>query len=684
MGLKNTSKEKTFAKEEELLLYKYLVESADSAIIARDLNGIITSWNKAAEELFGYKAHEAIGQHFSIIVPKDNFNEITNISKLINRGLQIEDYETIRVKKNGQKIHVIARIYPLLDHDGNVIGTTAFDRDNTEKKKQRDREKYLLKAQTILSSTLKYNLALKKLAKLFVPELADWSAIHMVNDNGEPQQITVAHTDPKMVKWAEELQEKVRHEPKDPNNATYRVIKTGKSELYPLITQELIRATVKKEEDMKLIEKLELKSVMMVPLVSGKKVLGSITLVSTDENRLYDKSDLQFAEEIGRLAGQTVENARLYLDAQTEIKKRKKIEDRLRASEVRLRTIFSTVADGITVFDENARVVFVNKAVAESSGYLTPQKMLKSPLRWIKQLKVVDENDRPISIKELPGRKAALTGQNAEKIVKSINLKTGEERWAIVKASPMVDNDGAVRGSVSITHDITLAKELERRKDDFIGIASHELKTPITSIKGFVHLLKKEHREYERSYNFLDRIDKQLNNLTELVQDLLDITKIKSGKLAYKTEKFDISELVQEVISDLQLTTETHKIFLKNGIKSFVNGDKDRISQVLINLINNAIKYSPDADRVDVDLSSIRSGVRIDVKDYGIGISQEEMDKIFDRFYRVKDTKGRTFPGLGIGLYLSREIAQRHKGKIWADSQKGNGSTFHLSLPAKK
>ena len=203
MVLKTASQQRSLisklSPEDELYLYKNLVESAVSAIIARDMDGIITSWNKASEELFGYTAEEAIGKHFSLIVPKDNPNEINKISRLINRGMKIEDYETIRVRKDGKKIHVVARIYPLIDKNGKIIGTTAFDRDNSEKKKQKDREKYLLKAQTILSSTLKYNTALKKLAKLFVPELADWSAIHMVDENGEPQQITVAHIDPKMI-----------------------------------------------------------------------------------------------------------------------------------------------------------------------------------------------------------------------------------------------------------------------------------------------------------------------------------------------------------------------------------------------------------------------------------------------------------------------------------------------------
>ncbi|HVT01122.1 MAG TPA: PAS domain S-box protein [Patescibacteria group bacterium] len=678
MDNKTPIKEKHF---EELLHYKNLVESADSAIIARDLNDLIISWNKGAEDLFGYKAEEIVGKPFSIIVPVKNKNELRKIKNLVKKGIRIEDYETVRVKKNGQEVSIAAKISPLINQEGVVVGVTVFDRDNTAKKKQREREQFLIKAQKILSSTLKYDLALKKLAKLLVPGLADWSSIHIVDEDGVPIQLAIAHTDPEKVKWAEELQSKIKREPRDPQNATYRVIKSGKSEIYPLITEEMVRQSVKNREDIELILNLQLKSIIIVPLMSGKKVMGAMTLVSTDEKDLYDKGDLFFIEELGRMAGQAIDNARLYKEAKIEIANRKRAEGQLRDSEEKLRTILETVDDGITVFDENAKVIYVNSAVSTASGYKSVGSMLKKPIKWKKTLRVLAENDRPIPVKELPGRRAVYTKQKVEKVIKSVNKKTGEEKWAIVKASPIIDENGKVTGSVSITHDITQRKELERRKDDFISIASHELKTPVTSIKGFVHLLKKDHEQYDRSYKFLDRIDKQLDNLTELIQDLLDISKIQSGKLIYRVDEFDIGQLVEDVVGDLR-NIEKHKIILKDGVHKKIKGDKERISQVLINLINNAVKYSPNSDKVEVVLNDVGRGVRIDVRDYGIGISSDEMDKIFDRFYRVKDIEGKTFPGLGIGLYLSREIIQRHRGKLWVESQKGQGSIFHFKLPS--
>ncbi|HVZ66731.1 MAG TPA: PAS domain S-box protein [Patescibacteria group bacterium] len=678
MDNKAISKEKYL---EELLHYKNLVESADSAIIARDLNDIIISWNKSAEELFQYTSDEMVGKPFSLLVPKKNKYELGRIKRLVTKGIRIEDYETVRVKKNGEEVNILAKISPLINQSGRVVGITVFDRDNTEKKKQREKEQFLAKAQKIMFSTLKYDLALKKLARLLVPYLADWSSIHIVDENGVPVQLTIAHIDPKKVKWAEKLQKKIKREPNDPQNATYRVIKSGKSEIYPLITDEMVKKTVKNKEDRDLILELQLKSLLIVPLISGKKVMGVITLVSTDEKDLYDKSDLAFIEELGRMAGQAIDNARLYKEAKAEIANRIKIENDLRSSERKLRTILETVDDGITVFDENAKVVYANTSISKASGYETVGGMLKKPIKWKNIFKVFGEDGQPISVRELPGRKAIYAKRKVEKVIKSVNKKTGEEKWAIVKGSPIMDELGNVTGSVSVTHDITQRQELERRKDDFIGIASHELKTPITSIKGFVHLLKKDHKGYDKSYSFLDRIDKQLDKLTELIEDLLDISKIQSGKIEYRLEEFDIGELVKEVVSDLR-SVEKHRIILRNGVRKKIIGDRERISQVLINLINNAAKYSPNSDKVEVILNDLDGSVRVDVKDYGIGISKDEMDKIFERFYRVKDIKGKTFPGLGIGLYLSREIVMRHHGKLWVDSKKGEGSTFHFKLPA--
>jgi len=668
------------------LHYANLIKSADSAIMSRSLGGTITSWNKAAEELFGYSAKEVIGKNFKLLIPVENSGEIEKIDKFIRRGRPLSDYETVRVKKDGTRIPVLAKISPIYDEEGKIVGVSLFDRDNTVMKKEEMADKFLTRATKVLSSSLDYSYTLRRLATILVPKLADWSSVHIVSDEGTPVQLAVAHTDPKKVEWAKKLQKKYGEHRNidDPNNGVTRVVRTGKSVLYREVTDEMINQAVQKKEDRELIKKLKLRSVVMVPLLSRAGVLGVITLVSTDPARLYDERDLKFAEELGRLAGQAIENARLYLEAQNEIKKRAKIQEELSDSRERLSVILANVADGISVYDEHANVVFVNHAVATASAYKDPGSMLKRPVKWQETFEVMDESGKTLSVKDLPGRRAVFERREIDETVKSINKKTGEEKWANIKARPIIDAEGNFRGAVSITHDITEIKELERKKDDFMSVASHELKTPVTSIKGYVHLLKMYHEKYENnsSYNFLSKIDHQLNKLTELIEDLLNLSRSKSGKLDYNMSEIEISKLVKEVVDDMQVVNSTHKIKLINGVKKKVVADPERISQVIINLLSNAIKYSPNSNKVVVGIKDAGNKLDIFVRDYGIGLDREERDKIFDRFYRVKDQTGRTYPGLGIGLYLSAQIAARHNGKIWVESKKGRGSLFHFELPA--
>jgi PAS domain S-box-containing protein len=230
------------------------------------------------------------------------------------------------------------------------------------------------------------------------------------------------------------------------------------------------------------------------------------------------------------------------------------------------------------------------------------------------------------------------------------------------------------------------AAELEKRKDDFISMASHELKTPITTIKVFIQLMK---RNFERQglteyVDSLAQVETQIDKLTKLVSDLLDVSKIQAGHLDYAEESIDIDALVRHSVETIHQTSETHILSIHGASHQTVIGDSDRLEQVFMNLVNNAIKYSPQADKVDIRIATVQDTVMVSVQDYGIGIPQEHLDKIFDRFYRAHDGNSNEFPGLGMGLYISHEIVKRHAGDLTVESAEGKGSTFTVSLPVKK
>lgn len=237
-----------------------------------------------------------------------------------------------------------------------------------------------------------------------------------------------------------------------------------------------------------------------------------------------------------------------------------------------------------------------------------------------------------------------------------------------------------------ITLDITAQKILERQKDDFISIASHELKTPVTSLKAYtqvLQLLLKKNKTQDFGKH-LSKMDGQLDKLTDLIGDLLDVTKIESGRLQFNLSTFDFDTLVDEARDTLQLTTDKHTLIVDGKSNTKIYGDKERIGQVITNLITNAIKYSPHSDKVIITPSKENETVKLCVQDFGVGIPKSKQDKVFERFFRVSGPNTQTFPGLGLGLYISSEIIKRLGGRIWVEESSKKGTLFCFVIPIKK
>ncbi len=263
--------------------------------------------------------------------------------------------------------------------------------------------------------------------------------------------------------------------------------------------------------------------------------------------------------------------------------------------------------------------------------------------------------------------------------------KDGSKFWANTIITPIIDEAKNVSGFSVISRDLTERREVEKRKDDFISIASHELRTPVTSVKVFTQVLIKLLNQLpdKTPVKYLFKMDAQIDKLTLLINDLLDVSRIQTGKIEFNQDTMDLRQLAYEVVENMQAISERHRIICKGTVNDMIIGDKERIGQVLINLITNAIKYSPNSDRIEVSLAQDMSQAIISVRDYGVGIPEEYKEKVFERFFRVYDKKEKTYPGLGMGLYISQEIIKRHNGKIWVESEVGKGSTFYLSIPIK-
>ena len=271
-----------------------------------------------------------------------------------------------------------------------------------------------------------------------------------------------------------------------------------------------------------------------------------------------------------------------------------------------------------------------------------------------------------------------------------MNSREGELHWFRTEGNPYYEPNGNFSGFAGSVMDITDFMDLERREDDFIVMASHEINTPITSVQGYVQLLTNIFEEITSDIpessarivkSSLGTMNRQVKKLTRLVGELLELSKIQTNRQELHRSSFLLFQLVEEVVQDAHLTTSRHPIIFRYEYAELVYADRDRIGQVFTNLLSNAIKYSKDGGTIDVVLRKENGLIIFVVCDEGIGISKKEQTRIFDRVYRATGKSEQTYPGFGVGLFIAREIVKAHRGRIKVDSQKGKGSTFTVILP---
>lgn len=257
----------------------------------------------------------------------------------------------------------------------------------------------------------------------------------------------------------------------------------------------------------------------------------------------------------------------------------------------------------------------------------------------------------------------------------------GKYIWHLNVLSPVLDEANNLKMWVQSATDIQVFKEEEQRKNDFIGMVSHELKTPLTSLNGYLQLL---HRKAKKggdtfSAHAFEQSLKQVRQMTEMINGFLNVSRLDSGKIHIERTSFDFAELLKEIEEEHQLLYTSHDLIFHPMEKVLISADQQKIAQVVNNLVSNAVKYSISGTAVDISCEKLNGRLRVSVRDQGIGIKEEDLERLFERYYRVE--QDNNISGFGIGLYLSSEIVARHKGKIWVESNFGKGSNFFFELP---
>lgn len=367
------------------------------------------------------------------------------------------------------------------------------------------------------------------------------------------------------------------------------------------------------------------------------------------------------------------------VDIATEVTPQAILNKKIKESESHFRQMADLMPEKVINTDKKGTVIYFNQHWLNYTGLSSDELKKKD---WTQLIHPEDKAGYQQSWEQ-----SLNSGENLDMEIRILN-KEGDYKWHLSRAEAVKDRKGKIKLWIATNTDIQRLKEEEKRKEDFLKMVSHELKTPVTSIKGYVQLLlslSKSAQEKKVSslpvQPSLERIDHQITRLTRLISEILDLSRIEENKLKLRKEIFSMNELVNQTVQDINYTKTQHQIEVVHDCECMVDGDMDRIGQVLINLITNAIKYSPENLKVKVTVHQKTEGkVTVTVRDFGIGIDKENHNHIFKRFYRITEEKEDTYSGFGIGLFLANEIIQRHQGYIEVNSKKGEGSEFSFTL----
>jgi PAS domain S-box-containing protein len=613
--------------------------------------------NDALARMNGLPADEHFGRTLRDVLGDELASEIEPLHRqVLESGEPILDQHVHRELpgRRGEMRDSLVSYYPVRTMTDETIGVGVVITDVTERERARAdaeaasaRLAVLAEASQRLASTLDYETTLAELASLLVPDFADWYAVDVLDNDGRFRRLEVVHKDPAKAIWGERSKQLYAPE-RDESEGTARVVRTGEPVLYRTISDELLVSSTKDAEHYRILTELGMESAMVVPLIAGGRTFGALMLVSADPAKLYDEEDLDFALHLGRRAAVAVDNARLYRAA----------EERARAA-----LVVEHVADGVVLVERDGIIRLWNPAMEHITG-LTAADTLGHG---------ADEVFGSWTQISLLAESGTLYPQTQPVEI------NGRELWLSITAVGFED------GTVFAFRDLTAERAVETLKSDFVSTVSHELRTPLAAIYGAALTLRREDvplGEPQRS-GLLEVIASESDRLARIVNDILWASRLESGTMHTTIERCDGVDLARSVLDAARhYAPPSIELELDAPERTpLIAADPDKARQVLTNLVDNAVKYSPDGGRVRLQVTADGPVLRFAVSDEGLGVPPAEHRRIFEKFYRLDPDLTRGVGGTGLGLYISRELLERMGGRIWVESSGSGGSKFVAELP---
>jgi PAS domain S-box-containing protein len=643
--------------ESERARLEAVTRSLAEGVYALDLAGRVIFVNPAAEAMLGWTEEELLGRdmHAAIHYRRPDGSVYPHaecpLLQVLGTAEVAHRDDDAYIRKDGTLLPVSYTSAPIVS-DGVVTGCVLAFHDVTEQKRAEAGMALLVEASEVLSASLDYATTLEQLARISVPRLADICVVDVVEQESEIRQVAVAAVDPRREDLVRELERRYQSDPANDLSPVGRVLRTGEPVLLDDLDADLAQVA-RNDEHLALLRDLNLVSGMILPLVARGQTIGALTFLAADSGRRYGAEDFALARELARRAALAVDNARLFRDA----------DERGHAARV-----LASVGDGVFLVDDRNVVRYWNPAAETITG-LVPGDVVGRPVADV--VPGWEEVGRLVPVSSIPGAAA-----RPETVPIEVD---GRELWLSIAGV------GFSEGTVYAFRDLTEERKVETLKTEFVATASHELRTPLAAVYGAAMTLRRRDvvLDPELRERLLDVISEESDRLAHTINDILWASRLEGGRLELSSDLFDPRKLAEQVVA----AARTH---LPKGVSVWleaaeslpqVAADSDKARQVLTNLLDNAVKYSPDGGTVEIRLEARGRQLRVAVRDEGLGIPLAEQSRIFEKFYRLDPNLTRGVGGTGLGLYICRELVRHMGGRIWVASAEGEGSTFFFELP---